>query len=245
MIRPIGAASFIVLMSSVLFCQPSAPPAFEVATIKAAAPATGGGRASTSGDRVVYNNTTLLNVLVRAFQVKSGKQIVGPSWIFTERYDIVAKADENTPKELIPLMLQTLLIDRFRLVLHREKRELQAYALVIGKGRLKLVENESDQKNFWAVNNGQREAKGWSMAALAEMESSTLRLPVLDMTCLPGHYDFPYDYSQEETTRDSAPSIFTIVADLGLKLESRKAPFDVIVVDSGNKVPIGNWLTSF
>jgi uncharacterized protein (TIGR03435 family) len=189
---------------------------------------------------VVYNNTTLSNVLVRAFQPKTSNQLAGPSWIFTERYDIVAQAPENTPKEQIPLMLQTLLIDRFKLVLHHENRELQAYALVVGKGRLKLVENESDQKDSLTVNNGQREAKGWSMATLAQTASSTLRLPVLDMTGLRGHYDFPYDYSQEETAQDSAPSIFTIVAGLGLKLESRKAPFDVIVIDSGNKVPIGN-----
>ena len=41
----------------------------------------------------------------------------------------------------------------------------------------------------------------------------------------------------KKAVRNSAPSIFTVVSDLGLKLESRKAPFEVIVIDSGDKVP--------
>jgi uncharacterized protein (TIGR03435 family) len=82
--------------------------------------------------------------------------------------------------------------------------------------------------------------KSTSMAALAQLAALTLRVPVIDRTGLSGFYDFPYDLTQEETGRDSAPSIFTVVADLGLKLESRKAPFDVIVIDAGNKVPAEN-----
>ncbi len=124
-------------------------------------------------------------------------------------------------------------------MLHHETRELLAYALVTGKGRLGLGDI-SDQKESVALNNGQRVAKGWSMATLAQMASATLRAPVLDMTGIQGRYDFPYDYSTEETLRDSAPSIFTVVEDLGLKLESRKAPFDVIVIDAGDKAPTAN-----
>lgn len=67
-----------------------------------------------------------------------------------------------------------------------------------------------------------------------------MRHPVSDLTGIEGRYDFPYDYSLEETGRDSAPSIFTVVADLGLKLESRKASFDVVVIDGGNKIPAEN-----
>jgi uncharacterized protein (TIGR03435 family) len=242
MSQPIVCAGLFVLISTGILGQPPASPAFEVATIRVAAPTSGGGRTATSGDRVVYNNTTLSNALGKAFQVVSGNQIVGPSWIFVDRYDISAKMPENTPKEMIPQMLQGLLIERFKLLIHHENRELPAYALVTGKGRLKLVkdEDENNRKNFIAVTNGQREAKGWSMANLAQMASLTLRLPVLDMTGIEGHYDFPYDYSLEETGSDSWPSIFTVVADLGLRLEARKAPFDVFVVDSGKKIPSEN-----
>ena len=242
MYQLIVSVGLLALVATGLLGQPSAAPAFEVATIKAAAPSSGGGRTATSGDRLVYNNTTLSNALGKAFKVISANQIVGPSWIFVDRFDISAKMPENTPKERIPEMLQTLLIERFKLVIHHESRELPAYALVAGKGRLKLIkdEDEDNQKNSIAVVDGQRSARGWSMANLAQMASLTLRLPVLDMTGMEGHYDFPYDYSIEETGRDSAPSIFTVVADLGLKLEARKAPFDVIVVEAGSKIPLEN-----
>ena len=137
-------------------------------------------------------------------------------------------------------MLRVLLVERFKLVLHHENRELPMYALVLGKGRLRLVADESNEKNSMVINDGRREAKSMNMASLAQMTSLLLRLPVLDMTGLPGYFDFPYEYSLEETARDSAPSIFTIVEELGLKLESRKAPFDVIVIDDGSRIPTEN-----
>src|SRR5258708_1163145 len=144
-------------------------------------------------------------------------------------------------------MLRTLLIERFQLVLHREPRDLPAYVLVTAKGRLKLVESDAPEKNRVVVNAGHREMKSTSMDLVAQYVSRTLRTPVLDQTGLAGYYDFPYDFSMEEmgglNAQPSAPdkpSIFTIMEDLGLKLESRKAPFDVIVIDRGNPMPAGN-----
>jgi uncharacterized protein (TIGR03435 family) len=230
----------VVLMSVAIFAQPSQRPAFEVATIKPAVPQLGGGRTSTTGNTVVYNNTTLLNALVRAFGFTSANQIAGPAWVREERYDIVAKAPENTPKEQLPLMLRTLLIDRFKLVLHHETRALPSYDLVMGSGKLKLVENGNNPKNSAVVREDRREMKSTNMATLAQLATLTLRTPVIDKTGLSGFYDFPYDISQEETGRPTAPSIFTVVADLGLKLESHKAPFDVLVIDAGNKMPAEN-----
>jgi uncharacterized protein (TIGR03435 family) len=228
-------------MLGAMFAQSPAPSRFEVATIKPSAPSTGGRRSSSSGNTITDNNTTLLNALAQAFGLKSANQVVGPAWVFESRYDIVAKAPENAPKEQLPRMLQVLLIERFKLVLHHETRDLPAYALVKGSGGLKLRESEGFQKNSTAVvNDGRREMKSLNMAALAQFVSLMLRSPVVDATGLSGYYDFPLDFTQEETLKDSAPSIFTVVADLGLKLESRKAPFDVIVIDGGDKVPIEN-----
>ena len=243
MFQVFRGASLIAVLSSAIFSQSTfgqaTPPAFEVATVRPAVPA-GGGRASSSGDRLTLNNTTLLNALIRAFGLTSAGQVSGPSWILEGRYDIVAKAPDNTPKDQIPLMLQTLLIDRFKLVLHHETRELPAYALTIGKSKLKLVEDDTNPKNSTVMNDGRREMRSMNMATLAQYASLTLRTPVVDKTGLSGYYDFPYDLSQEETLKDSAPSIFTVFEELGLKLESRKEPFDVIVIDSGNRTPIEN-----
>ena len=76
--------------------------AFEVATIKPARPPQPEGRSS-SGSTIIYNNTTLLNALGRAFGMTSANQIAGPSWISENRYDIIAKPPDNTPKEQIPV----------------------------------------------------------------------------------------------------------------------------------------------
>jgi uncharacterized protein (TIGR03435 family) len=190
--------------------------------------------------QVIYNNTNLLSALGRAFRITSANQIVGPAWVSQDRYDIVAKAPVNAPKEQLPLMLQTLLINRFKLVLHHETRDLPAYALIKGTGTLKLVEDESTQVNSAVVNDGRRTMKSTTMATLAQFATLTLRLPGIDQTGLTGHYDFEYELTQEETGKDSAPSIFTVIAGLGLKLESRKMPFDVIVIDAGDKIPIEN-----
>jgi uncharacterized protein (TIGR03435 family) len=238
--RSIRSVCIWLPVFSALSAQPPAPPAFEVATIKPSAPTTGGGRALASGNTIIYSNTTLLNALVRAFELKSANQVAGPAWVFEDRYNIVAKAPESTPKEQLPLMLQTLLIDRFKLVLHHETRDLSAYALVKGSGRLKLRENEGGQTNSTVMSDGRREMKGMNMAALAQFASLMLRRPVVDATGLSGVYDFPLDLTQEETGKDSAPSIFTVIADLGLRLESRKTPLDVIVIEAGSRIPVEN-----
>jgi uncharacterized protein (TIGR03435 family) len=232
--------NLILLVSSGIFAQSPQFPAFEVATIKPAIPDPERRRTLTSGDALIYNNTTLLNALGRAFGVTSGNQIVGPAWVREERYDIVAKAPENTPKEQLPLMLQALLIARFKLVLHHEMRDLLTYDLVTGSGKLKLTKSGDPQNSAVVVRDGRRELTRTSMAALAQLASGAVQAPVIDKTGLSGFYDFPYDVSREESGRDSEPSIFTVVAELGLRLESRKSPFDVIVIDGGNKVPAEN-----
>ena len=227
-----------------LLCQSA--PSFEVASVKRAAQSTSrGGGASASGDRVSYTNTTLKNVLVRAYGVK-GYQIVGPSWIVTERYDIIAKAPEGTPKEQIPLMLQTLLTERFKLTLHRETKELGVYALVTAADGPKLQTSSETGEFSFEIDNGHRVVKKMSMARLADMLAIMVGRPVLDKTGLDGSYDFTLDYSMEELggmnrpDAQAAPSIFTIVKQLGLKLDSRKAPVETIVIDTGEKIPAEN-----
>ena len=91
---------------------------------------------------ITYANTTLLmscpRLRPKAFQID------GPGWILTERYDIQAKAPDNTQKDQIPLMLQALLTERFQLKLHRESREMPVYFLVTGKGAAKYQKSEGD-----------------------------------------------------------------------------------------------------
>jgi len=142
-------------------------------------------------------------------------------------------------------MLQTLLSERFHLKLHREHRDMPVYLLLSGKGAPKFQKSEGALT--YDMSNGRRELKNHTLAQLADFVSMIVQRPVLDRTSLPaGTYNFPLETSMEELGGVNAnpdfpaPSIFTIVEGLGLKLESRKEPVEVIVVDSGNKVPTEN-----
>lgn len=216
---------------------------FEVASVKPAAPSASRRRTVINGGRVSFPSTTLSNVLLQAYALKA-YQVAGPSWIFSERYDIEAKAPENTSKERVLLMLQALLVERFELKLHREPREMPVYLLVTGKGTPKYQKSEGDVG--YDMSRGKRVLQNFTMAQLADMLAPTLQRPVFDRTDLGGTYNIPLEMSFEELgginakSEVTAPSIFTIIEGLGLKLESTKAPVEVIVVDKGNKVPKEN-----
>ena len=209
---------------------PQPPPAFEVASVKPAAPQTAGRMmAGMGGDagRVNYTNVPLKNVLMRAYGVKI-YQIAGPAWLDDERYDIVAKVPDGVPKEQIPVMLQNLLAERFRMTVRRETREQPVYALVVGKNGAKLKKSgdspppvskgpgggpaarptgaaggSQPRGDVTFVFNGAAgplrfETKGMTLSSLAGMLSGMLDRPVVDMTGILGDYDITLDASMDE-----------------------------------------------
>ena len=86
------------------------------------------------------------------------------------------------------------------------------------------------------------------MRNLAEQLSRLLGRPVLDQTGLSGLFDFVLEWSPTEANGTDpegelpvGPSLFTAVQEqLGLKLESHKAPVEFLVIDRAEKVPTGN-----
>jgi uncharacterized protein (TIGR03435 family) len=142
------SAGLVVFTSCAAWAQTAEnSPAFEVASVKPAAPITGnriqvmlrGGPGSSDPGQITYTNVTVKNVLTQAYGVK-GFQISGPGWLDSGRYDIVAKLPRGATKAEFMAMLQNLLAERFKLTLHREKKDLQMYALVVGKNGPKLKE---------------------------------------------------------------------------------------------------------
>jgi uncharacterized protein (TIGR03435 family) len=144
--RPI----LLVLTVCVAFGQDAAPPAFEVASVKVAAPLQGGammfgsgsmrgGPGSTDPGRITYNSVLLKAVVARAYNVKD-YQVEGPAWLDSERYDIMATMPQGVTKEQLALMLQGLLAERFKLTLHHENKAIPVYVLSVGKGGPKLKE---------------------------------------------------------------------------------------------------------
>lgn len=134
-----------LLCASVVAAQsPSAaprPPAFEVASVK---PNQSGGlgiQINTPGvDRFTATNIPLRDLIRFAYDVQDVRLLGGPDWIRSERFDVVAKAEQpfpawgpaGPPMPLL-LMVRTLLADRFRVVVRQETRELPAYALVVAR----------------------------------------------------------------------------------------------------------------
>lgn len=247
---------------------PSATPAFEVASVKLSAPVTDGRVVvSMGGDpgRINYTGLPLRMLIARAYNVKD-YQVTGLDGFSGERYDIVAKLPPDTPREQVPLMLQNLLAERFKLKLHKEQKEMPVYALVVGKGGVKMKEVEpapggNRQVN---INRGKLDLPKSPISALADMLSRMLDRPVLDMSETKASYDIALEFTPDESIRGgmmgmrmagpgagpgpapdrpegAAPNIFTAIQEqLGLKLESRKAPVDILVVDHAEKVPTEN-----
>jgi uncharacterized protein (TIGR03435 family) len=103
------------------------------------------------GLRAEYNVMSLKELIATAYNVKP-YQITGPSWIggdqtydlSVQRFDIVANMPEGSSKDDAPKMLQALLAERFKLVVHRETKEHPVQALVVGKGGVKMKESPGD-----------------------------------------------------------------------------------------------------
>ncbi len=254
----VGSMQFNLQVNGPVFLKrvtdrPNGPRTFEVASVKRASPpASGGVRSSMRLDpgRLTCTNVTLKKLMVESYGVKD-YQVSGPDWLNTEIYDIAATLPPGTTGDEVLLMVQTLLADRFKLAFHRDSKELPVYALVVGKGGSKLQEVEFGRGST-SGSPGHLTATRIAMRNLTEFLSRQTGLPVLDMTGLKGFYSFTLNYtpeaapsapSPETPIPESAvgPSLFTAVQEqLGLKLEARKAPVEILVVDHAEKVPTEN-----
>jgi uncharacterized protein (TIGR03435 family) len=136
------------LLAFTAIAQTADGPAFEVASVKAAAPqeqgrimvGKRGGPGTPDPGQVTYTNTNLKMLLQDAYDVK-GFQISGPGWIDTERFDISAKIASGTTQEQYRLMVQNLLKERFKIAIHKETKELPVFALLVAKNGPKLKES--------------------------------------------------------------------------------------------------------
>jgi uncharacterized protein (TIGR03435 family) len=93
------------------------------------------------GGRYDLRNATMLDMIRLAYGVTDPDTILGgPNWLERDRFDVVAKAPEQTPPDTVRLMLQALLADRFKLVLHKDTKPIQGFALTAGRGKPKIKE---------------------------------------------------------------------------------------------------------
>ncbi len=232
-----------------------APAVFEVATIKPSDPGRPPGKLFTMrGQQVITMNTTLSDLIAFGYRVQARQIIGGPAWMSDDRYDVTGQpAAQGQPNEQqFRAMIRALLADRFQLTQHADTRDMPVYALVVAPGGPKpgLARNDSNPSGLGSLmfrGLGVLPAVNALPRDLAEvLQSVVLDRPVVDRTGLTGRYDFTLTWTPDESQFSSLgvrvpppsdgpnapPGLFTAVQEqLGLRLESTRAPVDVVMID--------------
>ena len=217
-----------IFLSCAALAQSADSPTFEVASVKRSAPVTPGrgvffgpargGPGTSDPGQIRWSYATLKAMLMTAYDVKN-YQVIGPAWLDTERYEIVAKVLEGATKEQVRAMWQNLIAERFRVTLHHESKEFQVEELVIAKGGSKLKESTEEasepgppkfkdgvligpgfQCTIFSDPNGTRArcmAKAQFLSQLTVLLGNQLHRPVLDKTGLTGKYDFTIEFAPD------------------------------------------------
>jgi uncharacterized protein (TIGR03435 family) len=229
---------FVVGIASMALAQAPVP-AFEVASVKPN-PA-GGNRIETRPGELRITSATLTTCIVWAFRVQSS-QVSGAdakvaSELNSERYDIVAKSGDPASENELRVMLQNLLADRFKFAFHRQTREMRAYALQVDKRGPRFYESTGAGESMQQAKSKLiRQWKWTTMPQFAAVLSEAMEAAVEDQTGLTGKYDLsldltPYLSTDGARTELAGMMVTALREQLGLTVESRHVPIDVLVVD--------------
>jgi uncharacterized protein (TIGR03435 family) len=165
-----------------------------------------------NGDRAEYTFMTLRQLIVDAYQVRSF-QVVGSDRLPTGRFDVVGKMPAGSRKEDTPLMLQSLLADRFKLVLRREFKEQSVTALVVSKDGPKLKESPPEEP----LNPGDTKGaapEGASQAAPGKKDASAT------MTLGTVGYHFTVDLANSSFHLEASRMTMADLAELLMKADA-------------------------
>jgi uncharacterized protein (TIGR03435 family) len=221
-----------------------ADPGFEVAVIKPADPDDRNQGFRLKGHRISIEANTMTSLICFAYSIQKSQIINAPDWFNDQRWNIDGVPDvEGAPDwRQYRRMLQKLLATRFGLKMHHDKRDLAVYTLTVAKGGPKLEKSKSAPD---ALNDASGHGIGAqqfmkftneSMGDFAQAMQLMVDRPVIDQTNLSGKYDFNLLWTPDvirATDPNTAPGLFTAVQEqLGLKLEAKRAPADVFVIDA-------------
>ena len=243
--------------------QPAAPPrpSFDVASVKPAnltflqlSPQRSGG---------LIRWSTGLNLVIEYAYHLQVWQIAGSQSTPGDIYAFEATTSPGATDEQVRLMFQSLLAERFKLAVHRETKRQDGWALTLGKSGLKIKEaKESDPPPPMPEWFGKFEAKALdgkvmttmegkgvraltgrrvSMAQLAESLQRVQRAFVHDETGVSGNYYFGVKFAPDDGPADAdLPPLAVAIQELGLRLEKRKGPVEMLVIDHVDRSPSEN-----
>jgi bla regulator protein blaR1 len=242
-------------------CAQVPAPSFDVASVRAIRNFQGplpdgfSMRPRRSGGRISWV-TGPAALLRYSFDLPAWRIVGGSPGAGAAFYSIQATMDASVTDAEIRLMLQKLLADRFKLTVHRETKEVEGYALLVNKGGPKIKAAVSGEDHPMPDYLGGKTAsafegsvfvsvegkgisaltgRGVSIAQMADTLSSTLNTAVRDETSLEGRYYFGFKFLNVDSVPapdvEGVPLFSAIQSELGLKLEKRKLPVEMLVVD--------------
>lgn len=226
------------------------------------------------GGQIVVSNNSLYNLIRNAYGTQRYEMVPGqnlPSWIDSDRWDILAKPPAGAPEvqEQMQLRLRSLLEDRFKLVARREMREMPIYELVVARSgqlgpRMKQSGDECAAQGRartageqppplpaggfcgTRTGNGSVSMKGVPLSNFVRNLGGMTGRFVIDKTGLTGAYDLDLQWTPDPAAAGGPPqgplgpgdgaSLFAAIQEqLGLKLEAKRAPVEVVVIDSAER----------
>jgi uncharacterized protein (TIGR03435 family) len=186
----------------------------------------------------------LVRLLMLAFDVPFSQMVGVPVWSRSERYAVAAKAEDGVrlTRETLALCLQRFLAERFKLVTHRETQQRKGYALVVAKSGPKMKAAKDGPPMMSSFDpRGSLRARSVEMDTFAQTLGQAIlggalgggqMVAVVNETGLAGTYEFTLTFAPEGSTDSSLPSVFTALEEqLGLKLESRTVPVEMLIID--------------
>jgi uncharacterized protein (TIGR03435 family) len=245
-----------VALAVTLSAQASRP-TFEVASVKkqtqriASIPA----GLFTPSPVLHWTNATIASMLLFAYNVNSYELIGGPDWIRTDLFEINARAASEVSEDEKRLMVQSLLEDRFKQVVRKDKQEMRISELTLARSDGRLGPNvtacpdpNAPVPRSFAPRGGQRLVVGCgTIAEFARAASLTQRSPFVDRTGVTGTWHFEITFidprfaalaggAQTPPIDPNLTDLGTAMREqLGLKIESKSGPVDVLVVESAQQ----------
>jgi uncharacterized protein (TIGR03435 family) len=259
----------VLILATATYAQNATGPEFEVASVRLSDPE----NLQISymptldvrpGGTLRISNRRLDEIIMLAYGV-GGRQISGPAWLTelttdptqVRRFEIVAKVPEDATKDQVPLMLQRLLEDRFKLRVHRESRPTQVYSLELSANGHKLTTTVPDANRIPGCTRAIG-AGGVDYSAAADCYNVTMTQlaqqlqalapayfrdgPVVDRTGLTGGYDARLEWRllSEIEAGVSGPTMFAAVKKLGLDMPKKRENAEMLIVDHCEQLPTEN-----
>src|SRR5688572_3245506 len=248
----------LIFLGVVVTISAQAPrPAFEVASVKKQAQriASIPTQLSTPSPVLHWTNATLASMLLFAYNVNYYELIGGPDWMRTDLFEINARAASEVSEDEKRLMVQSLLEDRFKVVVRKDKQEMRISELTLARSDGRLGPNvtacpdpNAPEPRRIAPRGGQLwVTRCGTIAEFARIASLILRAPFVDRTGVTEKWHIEIAFIDPRFATSAGGGAQTPVdpnltdistamrEQLGLKMESVRGPVDVLVVESAQQ----------